>query len=327
MAKHLGETESAQKYEELYQSGSTFVNEKLFNDEYFFQKIDLDSKSILAHYEVSSTQSLTGDDIYGAYWNEDAQEIKYQIAEGCMIDQVLGQWHADMTGLGIILDKKKVISALHSIYRYNYKKNMRHHVNPCRMYFMADESATLICEWPEGKRKPLIAAPYAEESFHGMEYQVASHMIHHSMLKEGLDIVKAVRNRYDGERRNPWNEIECGSNYARSMASYALLIAYSGFEFDLSSHYIGFYPVQKLDNHQYFWSVGKSWGIYIQSEQQASITICQGQLMLSHFGLYKRPTFVSLVNNAVVFDWLDNRVHFRTKLSLRDGDSLIFSFY
>ncbi len=57
----------------------------------------------------------------------------------------------------------------------------------------------------------------------GFEYQVASHMIQEGLVHEGLQIVRSVRERFDGERRNPWNEFECGSNYARAMASYALL--------------------------------------------------------------------------------------------------------
>ena len=59
---------------------------------------------------------------------------------------------------------------------------------------------------------------------HGYEYQVACHMIQEGMVAEGLEVVQAIRDRYDGFKRNPWNEIECGNNYARSMASYALLI-------------------------------------------------------------------------------------------------------
>jgi hypothetical protein len=120
---------------------------------------------------------------------------------------------------------------------------MRNFYNPCRLYSLNDEAGVVICDWPEGKHKPVVPVPYAEETMYGFEYQVAVHMIQEGLVKEGMEIIKAIRSRFDGEKRNPWNEFECGSNYARSMASYALLNAFSGFEFDMTKGIIGFNPV------------------------------------------------------------------------------------
>jgi uncharacterized protein (DUF608 family) len=139
-------------------------------------------------------------------------------------------------GLGELLDSKQTRQALKSIYQYNFKQSMRDFANFCRIYCLDDEAGTVMFDWPEGKYKPVIPMTYAEETMHGFEYQVACHMIQEGMIKEGVELVKAVRDRYDGRTRNPWNEIECGSNYARSMASYALLNAFSGFSFDMSRH-------------------------------------------------------------------------------------------
>ena len=66
----------------------------------------------------------------------------------------------------------------------------------------------------------MVAAPYAEEVWTGIEYMSASHMIMRGLVEEGLDVVRAARNRHDGSRRNPWNDIECGSYYARSMSAW-----------------------------------------------------------------------------------------------------------
>ena len=76
---------------------------------------------------------------------------------------------------------------------------------------------------------------------------------------EGERMVKAIRDRYDGEKRNPWNEIECGNNYARSMASYALMPIYSGFTFDMTKCHIGFAPLDA--NGKYMFSACESWGM------------------------------------------------------------------
>src|SRR3984893_18951986 len=52
------------------------------------------------------------------------------------------------------------------------------------------------------------------------------------ILKEGLDIVRTSRNRYDGRIRNPFNEYECGHWYARALSSYGYLQAITGARYD-----------------------------------------------------------------------------------------------
>ena len=79
------------------------------------------------------------------------------------------------------------------------------------------------------------------------------------LSRKGLTIVRAARARHDGSRRNPWNDIECGSYYARSLSSYALLNAYSGLTFDQRIGEIGFKPARGGDA-VYFWSAGRGWG-------------------------------------------------------------------
>ena len=120
---------------------------------------------------------------------------------------------ADLCGIGDIVSRDMVVSALRSIYRNYFLESFRAHFNPCRIYVLNDESGALICTWPEGRARPSVPIPYAEESMHGFEYQAAIHMIMHGLEKEGLDIVTSIRDRYDGEKRNPYNEFECGSNY------------------------------------------------------------------------------------------------------------------
>jgi len=114
----------------------------------------------------------------------------------------------------------------------------------------------------EGKYKPVIPITYAGETMNGFEYQAAIHMIQEGMVEEGMEIVEAIRERYDGEKRNPWNEFECGSNYARSMASYALLNAFSGFEYNMVEGMIGFNPIE-IKNGEFtcFWSLEPAWGL------------------------------------------------------------------
>ncbi|WP_202865884.1 GH116 family glycosyl hydrolase [Paenibacillus contaminans] len=132
--------------------------------------------------------------------------------------------------------------SLASIYRHNFKTSMRNIFNPWRLYSLNDEAGLMICTWPEGTVKPAVPLTYSTETMNGFEYQAAVHMIQKGKVAEGMEIVEAIRDRYDGERRSPWNEFECGSNYARSMASYSLLLTYSGFEYDMTVKRIFFNP-------------------------------------------------------------------------------------
>lgn len=84
-------------------------------------------------------------------------------------------------------------------------------------------------------------------------------MIQEGMVEEGLKLVRGVRDRYDGEKRNPWNEIECGSNYARSMAAFALLPAFSGMRFDMGRKELGFAPIVKGE-FSCLWSLDSGFG-------------------------------------------------------------------
>ena len=83
-------------------------------------------------------------------------------------------------------------TALQSIFRENFRASLRDHFNPCRNYAFEDEGGLLIATYPEGTRQPMVAAPYAEEAWTGIEYASASHMIMHGLLDEGLDTFKSV---------------------------------------------------------------------------------------------------------------------------------------
>ncbi len=269
IADFLGETETAREYLELFARGKDWADHNLFNGEYYCQKIDLRDQSVLEAYDALN------------YWNDEAGEIKYQVAAGCGIDQVAAQWHANLCGLGEIFDPTQTRKALASIYRYNFKSTMDHFFNPCRIYSLHDEAGLVICEWPEGTYKPVVPLTYAEETMNGFEYQAAAHMIQEGLIGEGLEVVRAIRERYDGRKRNPWNEFECGNNYARSMASYALLLTFSGFQYHLAENMIGFDPI-KADSEafQCFWSVDSGWGTFHVHGKAVTLRVLYGQLGL-----------------------------------------------
>ena len=117
-----------------------------------------------------------------------------------------------------------------------------------------------------------------------MEYAIAGLMISQGMVEQGETIVRTTRARYDGENRNPWSELECGSNYVRSMSSYALLPLWSGFTFDMCEKYMGFSPVRKGDG-RYLWSVGNTWGQVSFDGKKCCLSVLGEALSLSSFGM------------------------------------------
>lgn len=274
MAEYLGEPDAAQTYRELFQKGSAWTEEHLFNGSYYIQDIALRDRSVLERYGEDQN-----------YWNEETGEIKYQIGEGCDIDQLCGQWHATLCGLGDIFDPARRKTALESLYRNNFKSTFRDFYNPWRIFGLNDERGAVICDYPEGSYKPAIPVPYCEESMHGFEYQLAGLLASEGMVSQGLELVRAVRERYNGRDRNPYNEIECGSNYARSMASFALLPIFSGFSFDLARGVIGFHPLTEGRPFSCLWSLATGWGQVEIGTERTVVLLEEGELPICRLRL------------------------------------------
>jgi uncharacterized protein (DUF608 family) len=177
MADHLGDAEAASDFRALFEKGKSWVDDNLFNGEYFHQQIDVSDRSILEPYAGDVTPGYSEGNVFEAYWNDEAKEIKYQIAEGSQIDQVNAQWHANLCGLGDIFDPVQRKTALQSIFKYDFKSNMWQFFNPCRNYCLNNEAGLVICDWPKGKYRPIVPLPYSGETQNGYEYQAAILMI------------------------------------------------------------------------------------------------------------------------------------------------------
>jgi non-lysosomal glucosylceramidase len=89
------------------------------------------------------------------------------------------------------------------------------------------------------------------------------------------DVVAAVRERFDGARRNPFDEAECGHHYARALASWGVVVALTGFGYDGRSGVMTFAaaePEPAVAGAEpgagavvWFWANGSAWGTVRQS--------------------------------------------------------------
>lgn len=208
MASHTGDDLFASACRELRQKGSQWVDSYLYNGRYYVQKIQPPPG------DAAPMTALSDE-----YRNPNP---RFQVGNGCLIDQLVGQYKANRAGLGDLLDRYHIRTALEHIFRYNFRRHFRDHYNNMRTFATADESGTLICSWPDGDR-PEQPIPYWGECMTGFEYQFAVLLLDYGLRKEAEAVVNAVRGRHNGANRNPFNEPECGSYYARSMASWALL--------------------------------------------------------------------------------------------------------
>lgn len=217
-------------YRELLGKGIKRMESELYNGEYFIQIVQKEGLDHNFNPVNPKDQS--------EYYRKIAEKVneqgpKYQYGTGCLSDGVLGLWMAGVCAIDDeLVDVKKVKSHLMAIYKYNLKHDLSMHANPQRpTYAMGDDGGLLLCSWPHGE-KPLLPFVYSDEVWTGIEYQVAAHLMRLGAVEEGLDIVRTCRRRYDGVRRNPFNEYECGHWYARALSSYALLQDMTGMRYD-----------------------------------------------------------------------------------------------
>jgi non-lysosomal glucosylceramidase len=168
----------------------------------------------------------------GEYYAQRAVGEDYDFGAGCLSDQLLGQWWAHSLGLGYLLPPEHVRSALAAIVRHNFREDFSGFTHGYRVFADGSDAGLVICSWPQGGR-PSVPVRYADEVWTGVEYQVAAHCFREGLVGDGFRLLEAIRGRYDGRKRNPFNEIECGDHYARAMAGWSVLEAFTGSGYDL----------------------------------------------------------------------------------------------
>jgi hypothetical protein len=114
-------------------------------------------------------------------------------------------------------------------------------------------------------------------------------MIWEGLTLEGLAVTRALHDRYGAARRNPWNEVECGDHYGRSMASYGVYLAACGFEYHGPKRHLGFAPNLSPENFKCAFTSAEGWGTFWQKRATTSaeygLQVRWGQLRLKTMSL------------------------------------------
>jgi hypothetical protein len=282
MAKAVGQTTDAGFYAELAERCARFLDEQLFNGEYYQQKVQY-----LGLRDTTFAKSVADVDEKSSEMQRllKREGPRYQYGSGCLSDGVIGAWMARIYGIETPLTRKNVRSSLQAIFKNNFKTDLSEHANAQRPgYALGREPGLLICSWPKGG-KPTLPFPYSDEVWTGNEYQVASHLIHEGLVEEGLTIVKAARSRYDGKTRNPWNEYECGNWYARAMSSYALMGALSGFRYSAVEKTLWFGPQLNVRPFKSFFSAASGFGTITLDGRAVRVEMIEGELPIEKLAL------------------------------------------
>ncbi|MCX6846947.1 MAG: GH116 family glycosyl hydrolase, partial [Verrucomicrobia bacterium] len=267
MALEMGDAEFAADCRARAEKGRAAIDAKLFNGEWFVQIPDPENPKKLGAYETVH------------------------------IDQVMGQGWAWQVGLGRVLNEDTTHSALRSLWKYNFARNLDAYdaqADPKgRPYYTDGEGGMVLTANALGRETPFGVysgfACYLNETMNGFEYQAAAHMIAEGMVKEGMAVIKTLDERYDGNKRNPFNEVECGDHYARSMASYGALIAITGFECHGPKRHIGFAPRLTPENFKVPFTTAEGWGTYSQKITEgkmiAELAVKYGKVLLRTMSL------------------------------------------
>lgn len=210
----------------------------------------------------------------GSYFIQDVDREKYprsQYADGCLSDQMFGQTWAHQLQLGYLYPEDKVKTTLESIWNYNWAPDVatqnKVHI-PERTYADHGEAGLFIATWPFSKHHGNDGVRYRNEVWTGIEYQVATNMINEGMITEGLSMIRAIEDRYDGTTNNPWNEIECGDHYARAKASWGAMVALQDYAYNGPAKELGFAPKIQEDDFRSFFLGAEGWGNLSQQQKR-----------------------------------------------------------
>ncbi|MDD8025366.1 MAG: GH116 family glycosyl-hydrolase [Acidobacteriota bacterium] len=243
MARAAGDLTFAATCRRLFDNGSRWIDANLFNGRYYIHRV-VPPRSA----DAIAPALLVG---MGA---ADVTKPDYQLGRGCLVDQLVGQLLARVSGLGDLVKPENARATLASILKYNRRDSLQDHFNCLRTFALGDEAALLMAGYPDGR--PDNPFPYFTEVMTGFEYTAAIGMLYEGLTEEGLRTIGDIRARYDGLKRNPFDEAECGHHYGRAMISWAGILAMTGF------HYSGVEKTLTLVAKEgtFFWSNGYAYG-------------------------------------------------------------------
>jgi len=279
-AVKMGDKAAKKKYTAIAQSGSTLMDKYLWNGKYFRLSNDYDS--------------TTG--------NKGADE-------GCLTDQIIGQWIAHQCGLPYLFKKENVKTALENIMDLSYKPDF----------------GLRNCSWPQYPgifpiQETDLWVDQANTCWTGVELAFASFLIYEGLVKEGYDVIRTVDNRY--RKANLYfDHQEFGGHYFRPMAAWGIINAILGLEINCGTY--TFDPKLTQDSFTLFFAFPGGTAHYIKSAGNIEIKVLSGEwkynkLVLRNTGMHSATASDKksvTEGNSIVFNY-------GMEIIVREGNSL-----
>jgi uncharacterized protein (DUF608 family) len=319
MAIVVGDKEQATIWDKMALNSVKLQYERLWNGEYYFQ--------------------IRGEKHATDYEN------------GCMTDQLLGQWWADQLNMGSLYPDYRIHAATNAVLKYNFKSNLKSHIQVSRKFAKDEEAGMVGTTWPGNDRTP-YASGYSDEVWTSYEYTIGAALMKYSEMRGAATLLRSGYDRYNGVLRegyktdngwgnfgysgNPFGDDECGQFYSRALASWSVLLAAQGFEYNGPEGCIAFNPTWKPSAHQSFFSTAEGWGTYTQIKNGEHMTnklkLTYGKLTLNEIALPAIGKGKSMridvrINGELIqtkHSMNGNRVSIRFKsIELKEGDVMM----
>jgi hypothetical protein len=251
---------------------------KLMREDSYASRMD----EVYARAEGNMERLLWNGEYYNLWHDPPSGKTNYY----CMADQLSGQWYANFLDLGDILESDHIKSSLNAIYKYNFstEAGLLNGTLPKRFANKGSETSGGLGE--------LVSPSLQRDNpWTGTEYAVASLLVQEGFIREGLNVVKNVYDRYQKSGMT-WNHIECGGHYYRAMDIWTVLTELAGFKYNAPKQELVFEPRMNEDDFTSVFVLPTAWGMASQTQQAAnqssSIKVHEGSLTVKSV-LVKTP--------------------------------------
>jgi non-lysosomal glucosylceramidase len=225
------------------------------------------------------------------------------IDEGCLTDQIIGQWAAHWSGLGDLFNSANRKTALKNIINMSYSKNF----------------GLRNCAWPEdnGGLHPIAPDVWVDQAntcWSGVELSFASFLLYEGLYQEAMDVIKTVDDRYIKCGRY-FDHQEFGGHYFRSMGAWGIVNGLIGLTINQGK--FGFSPKMSDSNYKLFFSFSGGYANLSSNGNKVTIEILSGEMNISKLDFASKFNTASVLGTSYKNLAKDSKSSFDFKANLK----------